>query len=303
MWLDEVAGTPHLSAEVKVLLLTMGRWMDENGFVSIPRKDLARILRCAERRVSSKYQTAIGSGFLERIKVGSRGGAAEFQGRIPGVRPPERVTPTSTLSPDLKGDAQGVTQSNGKGGHPGRHPLSEPLIRNRARAHSNADPSTPNEHQSAHGDPHVVAGLFEDEKPSLRSKKTPARKRAEPAEDPTFDRFWSTYPRRVAKPAARKAWAAAMKRGADPEQIIAAARLYATNPRRQESDPKYTAHPATWLNQERYDDEPEESWQPPAPRTNSARDEKYLKHQALREELFGARTSGPTLNVIRGELA
>jgi hypothetical protein len=93
-----------------------------------------------------------------------------------------------------------------------------------------------------------------------------------------------------------------MKRGADPEQVILAARLYATNPRRQESEPKYTAHPATWLNQERYDDEPDEPWTPPAtaPRRSTA-DERFAQAQALKAEMFGG--PQPPLNLIRGELA
>jgi hypothetical protein len=65
-----------------------------------------------------------------------------------------------------------------------------------------------------------------------------------------FDRFWSAYPRKVGKKAALKAWEKAI-RDADPETIIAAAQRYAANPN---LEPKYTAHPTTWLNQGRWDD-------------------------------------------------
>jgi hypothetical protein len=92
--------------------------------------------------------------------------------------------------------------------------------------------------------------------PEVTTARPASRKRsAEPAGDPAFDRFWQTYPKRVAKPAAIRAWKAAMKRKADPEQIILAARRYATDPQRRESGDKYTAYPATWLNNERYADE------------------------------------------------
>ena len=66
-----------------------------------------------------------------------------------------------------------------------------------------------------------------------------------------FENFWKSYPRRVGKVAAEKAWAAACKRS-DSEAIITAASRYAQHP---PDDPKFIPHPATWLNQGRYDDE------------------------------------------------
>lgn len=81
--------------------------------------------------------------------------------------------------------------------------------------------------------------------------------------DVWFARFWELYPRKVAKGAARTAWAAALRRGkARPEEIIAGAERYAADPNR---DPAYTAHPATWLNAERWGDEPEPDRTAPAP--------------------------------------
>ena len=65
-----------------------------------------------------------------------------------------------------------------------------------------------------------------------------------------FELFWAAYPRKTAKGNARKAWATAVKQ-ADPETIIAAAGRYA----KSVTDPKFTAHPATWLNAERWLDE------------------------------------------------
>jgi hypothetical protein len=71
--------------------------------------------------------------------------------------------------------------------------------------------------------------------------------------DGAFERFWAAYPRRVAKEAARKAFASAIKRGADPETLIAGAQRYAVE--RKDQDPKYTKHPATWLNGGCWEDE------------------------------------------------
>src|SRR5262249_59956977 len=61
-----------------------------------------------------------------------------------------------------------------------------------------------------------------------------------------FERFWAAYPRRVAKEAARKAFAKAVEHGATVETLIAGAQRYAVE--RNGQDPKYTKHPATWIN-------------------------------------------------------
>lgn len=71
--------------------------------------------------------------------------------------------------------------------------------------------------------------------------------------DPGFAAFWDAYPRKTAKGEARKAWAKAVKGGADPGVLIAAAVRYRDSPGRK---PDYTPHPATWLNQERWGDDP-----------------------------------------------
>jgi len=70
--------------------------------------------------------------------------------------------------------------------------------------------------------------------------------------DPRFTEFWDVYPRKSAKGAARRAWSKAAAT-TDPTVIIAGAARYAADPNREDT---YTAHPATWLNGERWLDEP-----------------------------------------------
>jgi len=73
-----------------------------------------------------------------------------------------------------------------------------------------------------------------------------------PIETPnTFDLFWKVYPRKTAKGAARKAWD---KLKAE-EQLAATegAQRFASDPNRDET---FTPHPATWINAERWLDEP-----------------------------------------------
>jgi hypothetical protein len=66
-----------------------------------------------------------------------------------------------------------------------------------------------------------------------------------------FLEFWYVYPRKVGKEAARKAWAKALKLS-DPDAIIRGAMAYRDDPTRK---PDYTAHPTTWLNAGRWQDE------------------------------------------------
>lgn len=78
--------------------------------------------------------------------------------------------------------------------------------------------------------------------PSLQRNNSP---------DP-FGEFWSAYPRRAAKGAARIAWLKAIKR-APAHVIIQGAWAYSSDPNR---DPAFTKHPATWLNSDCWEDDP-----------------------------------------------
>jgi len=62
-----------------------------------------------------------------------------------------------------------------------------------------------------------------------------------------FDDFWSQYPKKVAKGAAKTAYGRALKKVSHDEIMAGLARY---NP-----DPKYTCNPSTWLSQERWTDE------------------------------------------------
>jgi hypothetical protein len=69
-----------------------------------------------------------------------------------------------------------------------------------------------------------------------------------------FEQFWKLYPRRVAKKAAEKAFARALKAVA-VETLIAGAQSYAR--RMEGTEPEFVAHASSWLNGERWADEPE----------------------------------------------
>ena len=67
-----------------------------------------------------------------------------------------------------------------------------------------------------------------------------------------FQIFWDTYPRKVGKTAAEKAFKK-ISATVDPSVIIDGALRYATDPNRED---EFTAHPTSWLNAGRWEDEP-----------------------------------------------
>lgn len=84
---------------------------------------------------------------------------------------------------------------------------------------------------------------------SIRDTRSPVRK---PVDDDDFIQFWTVYPRKEAKGQARLAWARASRK-ATPSDIIAGAARYRDDPNRED---EFTAHAATWLNGERWLDDP-----------------------------------------------
>lgn len=121
--------------------------------------------------------------------------------------------------------------------------------------------------------------------------------RAPVAKPDGFARFWEAYPNKVGKPVAAKAYAKALKRisGPDPPGVILAGveRAKASRKWREGIYP----NPATWLNQDRWLDEPAEvvPLQPRQPHERPHHDAKFEARQAnLASALRGA-DSAPRL--------
>lgn len=74
--------------------------------------------------------------------------------------------------------------------------------------------------------------------------------------DSLFDQFWRAYPRKVGKGAARKIWARLKPDAALTARMLAAIAQQQDSPQWQKDGGQYIPYPATWLNQERWDDEP-----------------------------------------------
>lgn len=69
-----------------------------------------------------------------------------------------------------------------------------------------------------------------------------------------FEEWYRTFPKHVAKGAARKAYKRARAQGASADDLKLGALAYAVKVAGQ--DTKFTKHPATWLNAECWADEP-----------------------------------------------
>ena len=74
-----------------------------------------------------------------------------------------------------------------------------------------------------------------------------------------FEEFWAAYPSRGShanpKKPARAKWDRIIRQGTDPDLIIGAAKRLAES--RLGQDPRHTPQALTWLNQERWADDPE----------------------------------------------
>lgn len=89
-------------------------------------------------------------------------------------------------------------------------------------------------------------------KPKVEPKVEPKEESKDRSISDAFDRFWNLVPRKAAKGAARKAFEKAAKR-APLEEIIDGMARYRNDPNREA---EFTKHPATWLNQDCWEDDP-----------------------------------------------
>jgi hypothetical protein len=93
--------------------------------------------------------------------------------------------------------------------------------------------------------------------PVPNEEKAAAKAELRARSDALFAEFWTAYPRRVAKQLAHKRWdVLVLTKGVDPVTIVTGARVYAKACKGAEV--RFIAHPATWLNSGRYEDEVEE---------------------------------------------
>ncbi len=74
-----------------------------------------------------------------------------------------------------------------------------------------------------------------------------------PTKEDAFVHFWQIYPRKTAKKKALESWEKAVKKAA-AAVILQGAQAFAAWCERNGEEPQFIPHPATWLNQERWED-------------------------------------------------
>ena len=108
--------------------------------------------------------------------------------------------------------------------------------------------------------PKNPVGFFENEKSQGKGKGERKDKGENiPLPSPLggrFDRFWSAYPRKAGKGAALKAFQKLNPGEELLEQMLETIRREKGSLQWQEEGGRFIPHPATWLNQGRWEDEP-----------------------------------------------
>jgi len=91
--------------------------------------------------------------------------------------------------------------------------------------------------------------------PQISAQPTPAASSDVDVFDDMFEAFWDAYPRKVGKPSAKRTLRTALK-DAEPQQIGDGLRAWVGYWQRSNTEPRFIPHPATWLNQQRFNDPP-----------------------------------------------
>jgi uncharacterized protein YdaU (DUF1376 family) len=162
------------------------------------------------------------------------------------------------------------------------------------------DKNNPQETQS------VIVGLPEQteskgnqepltNKPETKEPQTSLPPKPPRGRESDFETFWAAYPRKVGKDAARRCWM--KKKNLPPvENVLAAVKKQVRSQEWQRDSGQFIPHPATWINQGRWDDggmdyqalsgKPQRAASPPAPQGPSVEEQR----EALAQEWFNKQT-------------
>lgn len=92
-----------------------------------------------------------------------------------------------------------------------------------------------------------------DQKPKEKERK---EKESKEKEDQSFDRFWTAYPRKEAKQNAKKAFDKIAPDESLLTLMLESVEAWKRSEQWQEDGGRFIPHPATWLNQRRWEDKP-----------------------------------------------
>ncbi|MEU0346047.1 hypothetical protein ABZ302_04520 [Streptomyces sp. NPDC006237] len=233
-----------LTHRERLLLAVLAEDARDETRVTWSRVEDPVILRRADVSRSGLYdvlKALVAKGVLERVTVGQKNAAAKY--RITVQAPVQSPENPDTDAPSQSPENPDTDDPQSPGFPDTDRSVQCPEIPDTDAAEAVQRPENPDaEPVSVSGNP----GPLNTESVNTHTPAPPAPQ--------GFDEFWAVYPRKVAKGTARTAWSKALKRGADPAHITAAATRHAAQWRALSTSPQYIPYPATWLNGERYDD-------------------------------------------------
>ncbi|MFG2144111.1 hypothetical protein ACGFRG_07915 [Streptomyces sp. NPDC048696] len=240
----------HREAWVLGVLAEDARDETRTTWSSIEAPRILRRARVSRPQMYAVIKALITKGVLKRVSAGQKNAVAKYA--LLPLAPAQCVDIPDTDAPVQRPDSADTDQPQRPRNPDTERPRQHPEIADTDAAQCPQIPDL-----------------------SVRESQTPTpqppRERTNtPAPDDAFDSFWAVYPRKVAKGTARTAWTKALKRGADPALIAAAAARHAAQWHAARTELRFIPYPATWLNGDRYDDAPEPlppHAQPPRPGT------------------------------------
>lgn len=256
-WLKQVNADPELPASAAKVAIRLSPDFNEGlgGKAWSAFKTMGEDISLSERHVIRAIRALEARGHL-RVQWGKQGRGHSSQYWMLEREP--------DLFDDLKPAPAPVFQKNKTGISGTRKPASgvrkpASVVVKPAPAPEILSRSTDQPSRGTHRVPKTQPPDQVGEKKASGKRK---QQRRGPADDggEMFAQFWAVYPRHDARERARKAFAAAVKAGVDPELIIARARVYAITEQvriAREHTPKYTLYAVNWLG-----DRP---WESPLP--------------------------------------
>lgn len=244
------------------------------GFIVVDRDEMQLLVRSLVRRDGVYKQPNVFKSAAENIyMVASKPIRRTLLSELQRLDESEMNAETRKINSDLvdwlrKGSGNPSPNPSGKGSEKGSENPSEDHSSQNGQDGQGADntagdkgsenPSgNPPPRAPTHARVPLPLSPTTDPFPEPLTLSTPPASDGDPAR-PTFDDFWTAYPRKVAKGNARKAWVKAIK-SADPAEILAGVERYSRHCERTRKAAQFTRHAASWLNGECWDDAMEDA--------------------------------------------
>jgi hypothetical protein len=260
---------PGISWGAKALYgrLALFRGRKQNGFCHPDRATLAvAMVGVHVNTIDTWLEELIGAGFIERRRRRRQSAEYVFRAHPCLIQDSQKTVNQEVLESQSTGlrvtnsrvlESQSTgffyKEENIQGKHSGK--TTSTCASDDARAH--ARPS---------GEPTEADTLFEVAACAKRSKRS--RRGLTPQQENWFTEWWEIYWRKKNKKRAREAFGVYVQTLARHKQVMAATR--AQTPAMMATEQRFRPHGASWLNDERWEDEPDQPAKLPPQLTNNS---------------------------------